>query len=297
LGSPHPARDTTPLLDRVSRLVQEVGLGAPRDASAVGTTALTLAAAAAACGALAVLGAPLVVPVAEAASTAGSLAIGVGFVIGVRHAFEPDHLVAVATLVSRERGTAAAMRQGASWGLGHAVSLLALGSVLSVAQRSMPAALGAALEFGVGAMLVTMGVRALRDARRVGGTGPVQRHRHGLASHAHSTAGEHVHVAGFALARRPLAVGVVHGLAGSGAVTALVTSTLPTFPEQLLFVLFFGFGSTIGMAAMAGLAGWPLARFVRTAAAGAALSAATGAGAVVLGVLWVYPWARTLLTL
>ena len=131
-------------------------------------------------------------------------------------------------------------------------------------------------------------------AASTGGTGPVQRHRHGLASHAHPTASEHVHIAGFALARRPLAVGVVHGLAGSGAVTALVTSSLPTFPEQLIFVLFFGCGSAIGMAAMAGLAGWPLARFVQTPAAGAALSAVTGVAALVLGVVWLHPPASTL---
>ncbi len=81
----------------------------------------------------------------------------------------------------------------------------------------------------------------------------------------------------------------MHGLAGSGALTALAVATLPTVPAQLGFMVVFGLGSTIGMAAVAGIAGWPLARMVQTRLAMAALSGGAGLAAITVGMLWGFP--------
>ena len=91
------------------------------------------------------------------------------------------------------------------------------------------------------------------------------------------------------IARRPLIVGVVHGLSGTGALTALAVTSLPTVSAQVGFLLVFGLGSTLGMAAVAGIGGWHIARLVRTPIAMATLSVTTGVAAVVFGVFWAYP--------
>lgn len=224
-----------------------------------------------------------------ASSLALAAATGLGLAIGLRHAFEPDHLVAVATLVSGERGVGAALRLGASWGFGHTVALVAIGSMLIAARQAMPHAAGAVLELAVATMIFGMGVRALLHAWRINRDGHVTLHAHGDLRHAHAMAGAHIHIGGVALATRPLIVGLVHGLAGSGALTAMAVAALPSWPEQMAFMVLFGVGSTAGMAAVTALAGWPVARLARTRAALAGLSAATGVAALTFSVAWVIP--------
>lgn len=221
-------------------------------------------------------------------------AAGLGLLVGLRHAFEPDHLMAVATLVSRERSVGAAARLGASWGVGHSVSLLTAGSLLAVLRVAMPIGLTSLLEAGVAVMVTGMGIRALRESWRMASGGPSQWHAHGGSRHIHATNGEHVHIGTWTLARRPLLVGIVHGLAGSGALTALALASLPTLPAQVGFIFVFGVGSAAGMAAVAGAAGWPVARLARTRLAMASLSAATGTAAVAFGVAWGMPLLRNL---
>src|SRR5205085_3497300 len=103
-------------------------------------------------------------------------------------------------------------------------------------------------------------LRAIYYAAREGADGPVHLHHHGRLVHLHPGAPAHVHIGRWTLARRPLLVGAVHGLAGSGALTALVLATLPSTAAQLTYMTLFGLGSTLGMAALSGLLGWPLAR-------------------------------------
>src|SRR4029450_7767349 len=98
--------------------------------------------------------------------------------------------------------------------------------------------------------------------------GPVHEHHHGHVIHVHRGAAAHIHVGAWTLARRPLLVGAVHGLAGSGALTALVLTTLPTPAAQLIYMVVFGLGSTLGMAALSGVLGWAVAGLGRNAAAG-----------------------------
>jgi hypothetical protein len=99
----------------------------------------------------------------------------------------------------------------------------------------------------------------------------------------------HVHIGAWTLARRPLLVGAVHGLAGSGALTALVLATLPSTAARLSYMALFGLGSTLGMAAMSGLLGWPLARVGSHRALARAVSFAVGCVTTALGLAWGYP--------
>jgi hypothetical protein len=216
-------------------------------------------------------------------------AAGLGLLVGLRHALEPDHLAAVATLVSRQRNPTEAARLGAAWGAGHAVTLVAVGALLVVGHAAMPAGLERALEALVAAMVTLMGLRALADARRLATQGPVRPHAHDGVVHSHPTAGAHLHIGPLTLARGPFVVGTVHGLAGSGALTALAVATLPDAAAQLGFIVVFGLGSAAGMAAVAGAAGWPLTRLMQSRAGLAGMSAASGVAAVAVGLSWSWP--------
>ena len=212
-----------------------------------------------------------------------------GSLLGMRHALEPDHLAAVSTLVSGERGSYRAAWLGACWGLGHTFALVVVGAVLVVLRTEMPARVADLFEFFVALMLVGLGVRAIHLAAWQGAAGPLHAHHHGPVMHAHRAGAAHVHIGGWTLARRPLLVGAVHGLAGSGALTALVLATLPSTTAQIAYMGLFGLGSTFGMAALSGLLGWPLSRLGGHRALARAVSLIVGSASMILGVAWGIP--------
>src|SRR6516165_5782041 len=206
-----------------------------------------------------------------------------GSLLGMRHALEPDHLAAVSTLVTSERSSYKAALLGACWGLGHTLALVIVVAVPLWLRAEMPARIADVCEFFVALMLIGLGTRAIYQAMRQGAAGPARAHRHGGVVHVHKAGVPHVHFGGWTLARRPLLVGAVHGLAGSGALTALVLTTLPSTAARLTYMLVFGLGSTLGMAALSGLLGWPLARAGRHRGFARALSLAVGGVSTVLG--------------
>ncbi len=164
----------------------------------------------------------------------------------MRHALEPDHLAAVSTMVSRERNGLRAAWLGICWGLGHTTSLVVVGAVLVVMRAEMPASMTNFFEFAVAVMLVGLGGRAIVLAARQGPDGPLVVHRHGTIVHRHASGTAHVHVGHWTLARRPLLIGALHGLAGSGALMPLVLTTLPTNAARVAYLVLFGAGSTLG---------------------------------------------------
>ena len=212
---------------------------------------------------------------------------GFGSLLGMRHALEPDHLAAVSTLVSRERNSAKAALLGACWGLGHTAGLVVVGAVLVLLRAELPPRIADLFELGVAIMLITLGSRAVHQAIRQGQ--PQHSHHHHFAMHSHSGLSPHVHIGTWTLARRPLIVGAIHGLAGSGALTALVLTTLPTTTARLTYMALFGLGSTLSMAALSGLLGWPLARLGAHSGVARGISMAVGVMSVALGVFWGYP--------
>src|SRR4029079_8690818 len=110
---------------------------------------------------------------------------GLGSLLGMRHALEPDHLAAVSTLVTGERGGFKAAWLGACWGLGHTAALVAAGAVLVVLRADMAAAGSDAFELSVALMLVGLGLRAIYHAARQGPDGPARLHHHGRLVHVH----------------------------------------------------------------------------------------------------------------
>jgi hypothetical protein len=210
-----------------------------------------------------------------------------GSLLGMRHAFEPDHLAAVTTLVSRERSGLKAALLGVCWGVGHTIALVAVGGVVVLLRTDMPARAAVLFEMGVAVMLIVLGMRTCATAAGV------ITHPPGnpawLRLHAHSGLPSHLHIGSWTFVRRPLLIGLVHGLAGSGALTALVFATLTTPSARIAYMALFGVGSTIGMAALSGLLGWPLARLGTHAGVARALSLVVGGISVTLGILWALP--------
>jgi high-affinity nickel-transport protein len=203
-----------------------------------------------------------------------------GFFLGMRHATDADHVVAIATIVSRERRVAGSALIGAAWGVGHTVTVMAVGTAIIVFGVVIPPRLGMSMEFAVGIMLVLLGVltltgmgRAARAAHAHAGLlggqeldlhdhlhthgDDVRRHRHGHGPGAHGHAEEHTPLARLdrnGLGRiafydwlRPFVVGLVHGLAGSAAVALMILSIIREPVAALGYLLLFGLGTIVGM--------------------------------------------------
>ncbi len=213
-----------------------------------------------------------------------------GFASGVRHALEPDHLAAVSTLVAGEKSARASARYAAAWGAGHGATLLACGGVLAALGATLPSRVADGLELCVAVVLVALGVRGLVVAARGGRGGARFAHAHGgEGEHAHGGARDHVHVSKWTLARVPFVVGLVHGLAGSGALAALVASRLSSPAFGIAFIALYALGAAIGMSALAGVLGVPLARIARTRRGFGVVVGASAVVSLVAGVAWAAP--------
>jgi ABC-type nickel/cobalt efflux system permease component RcnA len=226
--------------------------------------------------------------------TASFGGILLGLLVGLRHAFEPDHLTAVSTLVTEAGGARRGLVLGAIWGVGHTISLLVVGVVLLAIGAVLPAHVAALFECGVSAMLIALGIRAIVRAAREGRAGPITRHSHGRVEHVHAGP-RHVHVAGRTFAWRPLVVGLVHGLAGSGALTALVFAELPTTAIRIAYIVVFGLGSVAGMAIASGVAGASLRMVANGNRARRTLSLIAGTVSIVVGIAWGIPMLHVLI--
>jgi hypothetical protein len=221
-----------------------------------------------------------------------------GFLIGVQHALEADHVAAVATLASQSPSARRTLGLGAAWGLGHSVPLFLLGAVVLLTDLALPAALGRWLDIGVGLMLVVLGADLLvRLARRRIHVHP---HRHGdglMHVHAHSHVGEtahsslhHEHRHGRALTLKAVLVGMVHGLAGSGSLILLTLETLHSVAWGLVYIAVFALGPLAGMALLTAVISLPL-RFAaqRLTLVHAGLQGVIGLATMTIGVTLALP--------
>lgn len=194
----------------------------------------------------------------------------IGLLLGVQHATEADHLAAVATLATRPSGWRQAVRQGAAWGLGHTLTLLVFAGAVLVLGRVVSPTLEHALETGVGVMLVLLGADVLHRLWR--DRIHFHLHQHGQQAgpqmvhvHAHSHRSEgphaqsphrHAHPGRWPL--RALAVGMMHGLAGSAALVLMSLQAAPTLPLALGYIALFGLGSIAGMVLLSVVIAAPL---------------------------------------
>jgi len=156
-------------------------------------------------------------------------------VAGMGHAFEPDHLLAVGNLISRRDTLAEALRDGLFWGLGHTTMLVVVGSLILLGRLTFLSS--PYFEAAVGAMLIVMGITRLVDQRKPTKMRP-----------------------GTSQSRAAFAVGLMHGLAGSGALVLLVMSGIKSIGLSLLYFLLFGLGSVMGMFVVAGLCSVPFTK-------------------------------------
>lgn len=218
------------------------------------------------------------------AITSGLAILVIGFLLGMRHATDPDHVIAVSTIVSRERSVAKAGFIGILWGCGHTLTIAIVGTAIILFGVVIPPRAGLTMEFSVGLMLILLGLLNLTGAITwlsekfspshppvTGAHAHIHEHGHRLHFHwhSHSSAADHhrgsltpprwfslreskgvrgpfAHL-GIFHALRPLLVGIVHGLAGSAAVALLVLSTIRQPRWALLYLLIFGFGTLVGM--------------------------------------------------
>ena len=201
--------------------------------------------------------------------------IAVGFFLWMRHATDPDHVIAVTTIVSRQRNLFKAALTGVFWGIGHTLTIFAVGSLIILFDVVIPARIGLSMEFSVGLMLIVLGamniVSFLRSTRTIAAVREdaervihSHAHAHGevVHNHAHEHATEiHVHSHGDSLTWldrmfgkigfyrqvRPLVIGIVHGLAGSAAVALLILTTIRNPRWAMVYLLVFGAGTVGGM--------------------------------------------------
>lgn len=228
-----------------------------------------------------------------------------GFLLGMRHAMESDHVAAVATLVARRLPFSQTVMQGAVWGLGHALTLFVAFSLVLFLDAMVPASFAAGLEALVGIMLIVLGIDVLVRLYRE--RIHFHAHRHGDGTvhlHAHSHKDEprrehdphhheHEHPRGFPV--RALCVGMVHGLAGSAALILLTLDSTMSPATGLAYVALFGLGATAGMAFLSAAIAVPL----RWSARGMtrlhhALQVAVGCATITIGGLLCYEYAAGL---
>lgn len=193
-----------------------------------------------------------------------------GFLIGMRHALDADHVAAVASLVISRKSLSASLRQGAIWGVGHTLTLFAFGSFVVLSGSAISPTAAALLEGAVGLMLVGLGIDVARTIVRErihfhahdhdDGVRHIHAHKHEKQSLAVHNDDEHQHVHTKPFPRRALLIGMMHGLAGSAALIILAIDSSKPIWEGLLYILLFGFGSIVGMAALSVGIAVPLAR-------------------------------------
>ncbi len=165
------------------------------------------------------------------------LTLGVGMLLGARHAVDADHLVVVAAMLERERGLAGALRTAALWGAGHSLTFLGMGLAIVALGLRVPASFERAAEVTVAVMLVGLGLLHVASRGPVLEDEPKRERRSGI---------------------RPLAAGIVHGLAGSAGIALLALTTIPSVHGAIFYLLAFGVGTVLGMGVSTALLSYPL---------------------------------------
>lgn len=198
--------------------------------------------------------------------------LGLGFLLGLRHAFEADHAAAVAALASRSTSVGETVRQGIAWGVGHTLTLFLFCSVVLSLNSIVPERVALALEMAVGVMLIGLGLDVWRRIRRERihihvhehkeGEAHIHMHAHRSETNRHRAVHQHTHQIPY----RALLVGMTHGMAGSAALILLTLHATVSIAVGLTYIMLFGIGSILGMSALSLAIAIPLRRSVQSLA-------------------------------
>jgi sulfite exporter TauE/SafE len=213
-----------------------------------------------------------------------------GFTLGIRHALESDHIAAVATMATGTTSLRRALKHGAMWGVGHTVTLLAVGGTVLLLGRAIPRKTSEGLEAFVGVVLIWLAVDVIRRVRAL----HLHRHGHGdgashLHVHSHTSQrahadASHLHAHPVVRPRRALLIGMIHGLAGSAALVVLTAQTIASPLIGAFYMLVFGLGSIVGMSLVTMCIALPLRLSKHLAFRPEWLMLAAGATSLVVGV-------------
>ncbi len=217
--------------------------------------------------------------------------LGFGFVLGLKHALDADHLAAISTLIARTKNIRISSFLGALWGIGHTTTLLVVGIAVLLLKVSIPQKMAISFELLVGMMLVALGADVLRKLMKK--NIHVHAHDHGgvehIYVHAHADSPAHNHM------HRSFFIGTVHGLAGSAGLLLLVLASVSSLRQGILFILIFGLGTILGMCAITTVIGSLVVYLPKYRAVGRGVELCAGAGSIMLGVFIVYKFGSMLL--
>ncbi|WP_010677705.1 HoxN/HupN/NixA family nickel/cobalt transporter [Bacillus timonensis] len=218
--------------------------------------------------------------------------LALGLILGIRHAIEPDHVIAVSTIASQSKKLWNASLAGVFWGIGHTVTLFLVGLVVILMKNEIPEKWAMSLEFLVGIMLVYLGVRTILAFRNI------HKHKHKHVhdgeeqTHVHSLQknGEHEHKNKhkYTSYLGSMFIGFVHGLAGSGAMVLLTMGTVNSVGEAVIFILIFGLGTVIGMLFFTTIIGIPFVLSKKRRTVSSTFGLITGAISTVFGIYYMY---------
>ncbi|WP_342042711.1 HoxN/HupN/NixA family nickel/cobalt transporter [Bacillus sp. OTU2372] len=221
--------------------------------------------------------------------------LALGFVLGIKHAIEPDHVIAVSTIASQSKKLFKSTLAGVFWGIGHTATLFIIGVILILMKGEIPEKWAMSLEFLVGIMLVYLGLTTLLSLKNI----HLHQHEHDgdehkhLHSHSHSGKHQHKHQHQNVSYLKSLFIGLVHGLAGSGAMVLLTMSTVKSVWEAAVYILIFGAGTILGMLFFTTIIGIPFVFSAKKRVLNQTLTRLTGVISIAFGMYYMYNLAVT----
>jgi cytochrome c biogenesis protein CcdA len=202
-----------------------------------------------------------------------------GLVLGIKHAMEPDHVIAVSTIVCQSKKIWRSSLAGIFWGIGHTLTLLLFGMTLILIKKEISEEWSMSLEFFVGIILVYFGISAILSLKKT--------HEHSHFQH-HLDTDNPIHTYKGIPYVKSLFIGIIHGLAGSTAMVLLTMSTVKNAWQGFLYILFFGAGTVLGMLCFTTLIGIPFTLSARKIRIQKALIQITGLISIVFGIHYMY---------
>jgi len=213
-----------------------------------------------------------------------------GFILGIKHAMEPDHVIAVSTIASQSKKLGKSALAGVFWGIGHTATLLVMGVTLILMKGQIPEEWSMSLEFLVGIMLVYLGLSSIVAYRQTRTQSHLYKHEATVHTHFHSRAAMQSHQydhAGISY-RKSVLIGFVHGLAGSAAMVLLTMSTVSGIWQSCAYILVFGAGTIAGMMLMTTAIGIPFVISAGKQKCNRLLSQGTGWISAAFGLYYMY---------